>query len=322
MGLTNSEGFRVRQLIGACIFTLASTTNALAIYCNPPPWLAGDANQDFFFTPADIVQVLWAGKYQTGLAATWGEGDWDAAPWQFPWEKPSGDGVFDEHDIVTALLTGRYLPEGPPSPSPLPGDADRDLDFDQLDLVRVQVAAKYLTGKPATWGEGDWVNSITPWDMNPSVGDGLFNQFDIIASLRTGWYLNPGCGGPPPAFLQARQQAPSTILRSVVESESIDSLGASHLESTSAVMAVPSPDGLSLLLIASTLLMTGRYWRWRDRGCTKQTLFVGPGGAATCRLKQTSCQTLNFLSATYLPVAVPASAEHPGHDPKCRKQHG
>ena len=36
------------------------------------------------------------------------------------------------------------------------GDADQDLDFDQLDLVRVQVAAKYLTGQAATWGEGDW----------------------------------------------------------------------------------------------------------------------------------------------------------------------
>ena len=36
------------------------------------------------------------------------------------------------------------------------GDADMDCDFDQLDLVQVQVAAKYLTGEPATWGEGDW----------------------------------------------------------------------------------------------------------------------------------------------------------------------
>ncbi len=32
-------------------------------------------------------------------------------------------------------------------------DADQDLDFDQLDLVHVQIAAKYLTGQPATSGE-------------------------------------------------------------------------------------------------------------------------------------------------------------------------
>ena len=32
-----------------------------------------------------------------------------------------------------------------------PGDADMDLDFDQLDLVQVQIAAKYLSGQAATW---------------------------------------------------------------------------------------------------------------------------------------------------------------------------
>ena len=31
------------------------------------------------------------------------------------------------------------------------GDADKDLDFDQLDLVRVQIVGKYLTGQAATW---------------------------------------------------------------------------------------------------------------------------------------------------------------------------
>ena len=30
------------------------------------------------------------------------------------------------------------------------GDADEDLDFDQLDLVRVQQAGKYLSGRSAT----------------------------------------------------------------------------------------------------------------------------------------------------------------------------
>ncbi len=41
-------------------------------------------------------------------------------------------------------------------PELLAGGADQDLDFDQLDLVRVQIASKYLTGQSATWGEGDW----------------------------------------------------------------------------------------------------------------------------------------------------------------------
>ena len=70
-----------------------------------------------------------------------------------------------------------------------PGDADMDLDFDQLDLVQVQVAAKYLTGQPATWGEGDW-NGAPGGEMgNPPTGDGLFNQLDIIAALGANIYL-------------------------------------------------------------------------------------------------------------------------------------
>ena len=44
-----------------------------------------------------------------------------------------------------------------PAPAVLQaGDADQDLKFDQLDLVQVLVAAMFLTGQPATWGEGDW----------------------------------------------------------------------------------------------------------------------------------------------------------------------
>ncbi len=70
------------------------------------------------------------------------------------------------------------------------GDADMDLDFDQLDLVRVQVAAKYLTGQAATWGEGDWNAAPGGSPGNPPTGDSLFNQVDIIAALTAGKYLS------------------------------------------------------------------------------------------------------------------------------------
>ena len=69
------------------------------------------------------------------------------------------------------------------------GDANRDLKFDQLDLVQVQIAAKYLTGAAATWGEGDWDGAPGGSVDNPPVGDGLFNQLDIIAALNAGKYL-------------------------------------------------------------------------------------------------------------------------------------
>jgi hypothetical protein len=71
------------------------------------------------------------------------------------------------------------------------GDADMDCDFDQLDLVAVQVAAKYLTGEAATWGEGDWDGAPggSVQDKIPPTGNGQFDQLDIIAALAAGRYL-------------------------------------------------------------------------------------------------------------------------------------
>ena len=69
------------------------------------------------------------------------------------------------------------------------GDADQDLDFDQIDLVRVQVAAKYLTGQPATWGDGDWNGAPGGSQGSPPPGDGVFDQLDIIAALGANIYL-------------------------------------------------------------------------------------------------------------------------------------
>ena len=70
-----------------------------------------------------------------------------------------------------------------------PGDADQDLDFDQADLVQVQQAAKYLTGQPATWGDGDWDSGLGGEPGDPPVGDGVFNQTDVIAALSAGRYM-------------------------------------------------------------------------------------------------------------------------------------
>jgi hypothetical protein len=60
---------------------------------------------------------------------------------------------------------------------PQPGDANMDSQFDQLDLVQVLQAAKYQTGRPATFAEGDW------------NGDGVFDPRDVVLALQTGSYL-------------------------------------------------------------------------------------------------------------------------------------
>ena len=71
----------------------------------------------------------------------------------------------------------------------MPGDANQDLTFDQLDLVEVLQAGKYLTGEPATWGEGDWNGAPGGSPGNPPAGDGVYDQLDIVAAQRAAVYL-------------------------------------------------------------------------------------------------------------------------------------
>ena len=70
------------------------------------------------------------------------------------------------------------------------GDADRDFDFDQFDLIQVLLSEKYLTGEPATWGEGDWNGAPGGNADNPPVGNGLYDQFDIVSALAADIYLS------------------------------------------------------------------------------------------------------------------------------------
>jgi hypothetical protein len=84
-----------------------------------------------------------------------------------------------------------------------------DYEFNQLDLVQVQVAAKYLTGETATWGEGDWNGAPGGEAGNPPTGDGLFNQQDIIAALAADVYLKgpySALAGPAPPGGESDEQ--------------------------------------------------------------------------------------------------------------------
>jgi hypothetical protein len=98
------------------------------------------------------------------------------------------DGLFTEDDVDWLYNNpGQVL--GAAVTALQAGDADMDLDFDQLDLVKVQVAAKYLTGQAATWGEGDWNGAPGGSPGSPPQGNGLFDQQDIIAALSADKYL-------------------------------------------------------------------------------------------------------------------------------------
>ena len=93
---------------------------------------------------------------------------------------------FGSHSFSPDLF--RALLEEDELPMLQAGDADQDLDFDQFDLVRVQQAAKYVTGQSATWGEGDWNGAPGGSPGEPPPGNGLFDQFDIIAAQQAGIY--------------------------------------------------------------------------------------------------------------------------------------
>ena len=99
---------------------------------------------------------------------------------------------------ATLVLDDFLLPAGDQVPVLFAGDADMDLDFDQLDLVQVQIAAKYLTGQAATWGEGDWNAAPGGAQGEPPAGNGRFDQLDIIAALGPGHYLTGPYGALQP----------------------------------------------------------------------------------------------------------------------------
>ena len=72
----------------------------------------GDSNLDGQFDEQDMVTVFIAGKYLTGKAATWAEGDWD------------GNGVFEPMDFVAAFIAGGYL-LGPRAASQIAGSSNQ-----------------------------------------------------------------------------------------------------------------------------------------------------------------------------------------------------
>ena len=56
----------------------------------------GDSNLDGEFNSSDLVTIFSVGKFETGVAAGWGDGDWN------------GDGEFNSSDFVTAFGDGGF----------------------------------------------------------------------------------------------------------------------------------------------------------------------------------------------------------------------
>lgn len=129
------------------------------------PLVAGDADQDYDFDQFDLIRVQRSAKYLSGNLATWGEGDWDGGPGGTVGFPPTGDGLFDESDIMAALQTGLYKTgpyaamnnggvsgDGRPSITydPATGEVGIDMAAEtRLTSVHIGSAAGIFTGDPA-----------------------------------------------------------------------------------------------------------------------------------------------------------------------------
>ncbi len=139
-------------------------------------------------------------------------------------------GTYEGELVIGWTFEASVAPTQPPVALQA-GDADRDLDFDQLDLVKVQQAGKYLTGQPATWGDGDWNGAPGGSPGSPPAGDGLFSQFDIFAALTASLYLT----GPYGALGAAGQPG--------------DSQTSIRYDARSGELSVDAPAGIQLTSI-------------------------------------------------------------------------
>ena len=141
-----------------------------------------------------IDELLFTADFENGLPFTLTKSEVDYEPelglQRFGLFGSSNANVDPDYLFDNIILsTGADITGDLPDSVLQAGDADMDLDFDQLDLVKVQIAAKYLTGQAATWGEGDWNGAPGGEPGNPPVGNGLFDQLDIVFALAAGKYL-------------------------------------------------------------------------------------------------------------------------------------
>jgi hypothetical protein len=141
----------------------------------------GNDEMDISYSIIDAVQTH-TGEFT--IVGRDGAGVVNDDKWFTLFANGPGQGIVDLVEVYNQLE-----PPVGGEPQLWAGDADMDLDFDQFDLIQVQVAAKYLSGQPATWGEGDW-NAAPGGEVgSPPEGNGFFDQLDIIAALGPGHYL-------------------------------------------------------------------------------------------------------------------------------------
>ena len=166
-----------------------------------PQLRAGDADQDLDFDQLDLVAVQIAGKYLSGTAATWGEGDWDGAPGGEQGSPPAGDGQFNQLDIISALNAGVYLtgPYAAVAPGGQSGDGQTSVGYNpgtgevfvdapagvELTSVNIDSAGGIFTGDAAANLGGSFDNDADGNIFKATFG-GSFGSISLGNVAQTG----------------------------------------------------------------------------------------------------------------------------------------
>jgi hypothetical protein len=189
-----------------------------------------------------------------------------------------GDRVAESLEFFSQVLVASE----PAPPTLQPGDADQDLDFDQYDIVRVLIAGKYLTGEPATWGEGDWDGGPGGNPGNPPSGDGQFDQKDVVAALQTGLYLAGAVTALAPDGMVGDEQ------KSIVAT-----FGSSFGSSSFGDVIQP---GLSRAFVSSDLTVHGSLADGSDRGDVDLAYLSVPEPTTVCLLAFGAASLVGMLN--------------------------
>ena len=128
----------------------------------------------------------------------------------------------------------------------------------------MSIAGKYLTGRDATWGEGDWDAEPAGALGNPREGDGVFNQIDIVAALKADAYLTGPYAAQLPVGLARRSVLGTTMTNDIGRSMASVTMGdfdATTVEN----LAVPEPSTVQLAVAAVAILWSLRFAGWKQQ---------------------------------------------------------
>ena len=242
--LHTGGGASIDNFLGERILTITSVAAGGTLR-------AGDADQDLDFDQLDLVRVQVAGKYLTAQAASWGEGDWDGAPGDRPGEPPTGNGLFDQLDIIAAAANAAYLtgPYVAVQPNGQSGDGQTSLVYN-VDTGELSVdapAGRELTSINVTSEGGKFVGD------KPAVLDGAFDNFaadNLFKATFGGSFGSLSFGRVLPANITESELA--------ADLSAVGSLAGGGDLGNVDLISVPEPACLLLLVIGSANLLLTR----------------------------------------------------------------